>query len=139
MFKCEIYGEKWNYHEDNIWSILIHRFANSSVFINKKIYYYYFNNPDSEMFNRGNPLELKNLLYRIKMYKKIFKFKREKKYIIAGYVELIDIFVEHLEILKKIEVLKIKIIKDLKYLKKTYKLSEEMTKKVDYLINFANQ
>ena len=135
-FKSEIYGEKWNYHEDNIWSILIHKLANSSVFINKKIYYYYMNNIDSEMFNRGNALELKNLLLRNKMFKKIFKFNYEKNYIIAGYIELVDKFVEHLEILKKVEELKIKSINDLKDLKKANDLSEEIKKKFDYLVNF---
>jgi len=35
---------------------------------------------------------MKNLLYRNEMYKEIFKNKSEVKYIIAGYVELLDIF-----------------------------------------------
>ena len=39
LFKNKIYGEKWNYHEDNIWSILLHKLANISVFVNKNIYY----------------------------------------------------------------------------------------------------
>jgi glycosyltransferase involved in cell wall biosynthesis len=36
--KKYIYGEKWCYYEDNIWIILIYKYANSSIFINKKIY-----------------------------------------------------------------------------------------------------
>ena len=35
IFKNYIYGNKWNYHEDNIWSILIHKYANSSIFLNR--------------------------------------------------------------------------------------------------------
>ena len=36
--KKYIYGEKWCYYEDNIWIILIYKYANLSIFINKKIY-----------------------------------------------------------------------------------------------------
>ena len=39
FYKTYIYGEIWNYFEDNIWSILIYKFANSSIYINKKIYF----------------------------------------------------------------------------------------------------
>ena len=35
IFKNQIYFEKWNYHEDNIWSILVYRYANSMICINK--------------------------------------------------------------------------------------------------------
>ena len=37
-FKSEIYGPKWNYHEDNIWSLLVNKFANKKICINKLIY-----------------------------------------------------------------------------------------------------
>ena len=36
-FKKRIYGEKWNYHEDNIWSILINKYAQSKRCIDKII------------------------------------------------------------------------------------------------------
>ena len=37
-FKNEIYGAKWNYFEDNIWSILINKHAKSKICLNKLIY-----------------------------------------------------------------------------------------------------
>ncbi len=99
IFEKKINGDKWNYHEDNIWSILIHKYANSSINLNKIIYYYYKNN-DSEMMNKGNDLEMKNILYRYDMYKEIFNTKKEVKYIIAGYKELLYIFEQNINIIK---------------------------------------
>ena len=40
IFKDKIYGDKWNYHEDNIWSILVHKIANSLRCLKKIIYIY---------------------------------------------------------------------------------------------------
>ena len=99
IFKKEIYLQKWNYFEDNIWSILIYKYSNSSVFINKIIYNYYSKNNDSVMFNRGNILEMKNLIFRNKMFRKIFKEKNEEKYILAGYSELLDIFGKNIKLI----------------------------------------
>ena len=135
LFESKIYGEKWNYHEDNIWSILIHKYANSSVFINKKIYHYYNNNKDSDMNNRGNPLELKNLLYRNEMYKKIFIEKYEVKYLIAGFSELIEISKRYIDILNKNPEIKKKIIKELYNFLKIINLDDEMIKKTNDFLN----
>ena len=38
IFRKYIYGKKWNFHEDNIWSILIYKYSNSYLFVNKIIY-----------------------------------------------------------------------------------------------------
>ena len=32
--------KKWNYHEDNIWSILVNKLASSKLCVNKPIYKY---------------------------------------------------------------------------------------------------
>jgi glycosyltransferase involved in cell wall biosynthesis len=37
-FKSRIFGNKWNYGEDNIWSRLINKLSNSTIYINKFIY-----------------------------------------------------------------------------------------------------
>ena len=100
FYKKYIYGEKWNFYEDNIWSILIYKYANSLIFINKVIYYYYLNK-ESAMMNRNNILELKNLLYRQEMYKEIFKNKNEQKILINGYIELFYIFEKNLNLIKE--------------------------------------
>lgn len=105
IFKQKIYKDKWNYHEDNIWSILVNKYANSSLNINRIIYYYY-KNKDSEMENKGNELEMINLLYRYDMFKEIFKSKIEKEYFIAGYNELLYKFEENINIVIKNEKIK---------------------------------
>ena len=53
------------------------------------------------MNNHGSPLELKNVLYRNEIYKKIFKGKYEEKYIIAGFSELIETSRRYIDILNK--------------------------------------
>ena len=87
IFKEKIYGEKWNYHEDNIWSILVHKYAKSMKCINKLIYVYN-NIPDSLMNKRYSLIELKNIIYRHEMYKTIFSSKNEEKYLFAEYLKI---------------------------------------------------
>ena len=101
LFKKKIYGEKWNYHEDNIWSILIYKYAKTFVFINKKVYYYY-QNKESMMSNRGNLIEIKNLIYKIEMYEIIFENVKEKKYLIAEYLNIL-LIIESLNLCNKIK------------------------------------
>ena len=76
-FKDEIYNGKWNYHEDNIWSILvnIYNYHNDSL-MNK---------------DRLSLIELENLLYRHNMYKKLFKSKNYEKYLIREYLYLLNL------------------------------------------------
>ena len=69
-FKDEIFGQKWNYHEDNIWSILVRNYSNSSKILNKFIYLYK-RNEESLNMKRGNIIDLKNMAYRFKKLKKI--------------------------------------------------------------------
>ena len=99
VFKEKIYGDKWNYHEDNIWSILVHKYANSLRCI-KKIIYIYNEFPDSLMKNRFNLIDLNNLIYRHEMYEKIFNSKDDSKYLIPEvlvffyYIIKMDVLVE---------------------------------------------
>ena len=91
LFIVKIYRKYWNYHEDNIWSILTHKFANS-MFCIRKIIYIYNNNQDSLMQKRYNRVEIINLLYRHQMYKRIFTNQLQKKYLNAEIMEIISIF-----------------------------------------------
>ena len=50
LFKEQIYGEKWNYGEDEIWSCLINKYANSKICIAKAVYIYHLNNIYMEIF-----------------------------------------------------------------------------------------
>ena len=71
-FKHKIYGNKWNYHEDNIWSKLITKYAKSKIILNKYMYLYLLNK-DSLMNKLGNIAELKNQIYRFEMFKILYK------------------------------------------------------------------
>ena len=134
IFKKYIYGEKWCYYEDNIWSILIYKYANSSIFINKKIYYYYINQ-DSTMTNRGNTLELKNLMNRYEMYNQIFKTKNEEKYLIVGFNELLNVFEENANLVKINSEIKDRFINICKEFMNNYKNYEEIIKRINCLKN----
>ena len=38
VLEKRIFGEKWTHYDDNIWSVLVHKFANSMECINKTLY-----------------------------------------------------------------------------------------------------
>ena len=138
MYKKYIYGKKWNYYEDNIWSILVNKYAYSSTFINKKIYFYY-KNKDSVMNNRGNILELKNIIYRNEMYKQIFNNKNEEKYITAGHKQLLDIFENNIEKVKNNTEIKNMFINEILEVKTHYNLSMEVLNKTNYFIKILSK
>ena len=134
IFKKNIYGEKWNYHEDNVWSILFHKYSNSSLFINKVIYYYY-NNSDSEMMNRGNILEMKNILYKFNMYKQLFNNKNSENYLLEGYYELFDSFKENINIIKTNDEIKNNFINNMRTFINNYNISDKTLKEITNFIN----
>lgn len=94
-FKSEIFGKKWIYHDDNIFSILAHKYANSSMLLNRIIYKYH-RNKNSAMLNRGNFLELKNLFYKFQKYKKLFNRENEndKKILTLEYELLLNHYIK---------------------------------------------
>lgn len=62
LFKNYIYSDKkWNYHEDNIWSILVNKLATTKLCVRKVIYKYNYSN-NSLLNNRYNPTELNNII-----------------------------------------------------------------------------
>lgn len=91
LFMSQVYKKFWNYHDDNIWSILINKYANSKI-CTRKVIYFYKNNKDSLMNNFLSKTNAINLLYRHQMYTQIFKKQKEKKYLIAETKFLISIF-----------------------------------------------
>lgn len=130
LFGNRIYQQKWNYHEDNIWSILVYKYANSSIFINKIFYLYYSKNNDSVMFNKGNYLEMNNLLFRNEMYQEIFNNENEEKYITGGYLELLEIFEKNIKVIQENIETKYLCLKYLNNYMKKYNLSEEIRLKI---------
>ena len=90
VFINKIYNGRWNYFEDNIWSILVNRFAKIKA-CTPKLIYIYNNNQDSLMANRYSLIEFQNLLYRHEMVKKIFNTKEDEKYLISDYFFLFNV------------------------------------------------
>lgn len=82
LFKKYIYSnKKWNYHEDNIWSILVNKLAHSKLCVNKKIYKYNNKfNSDSLSNKRQNFIEFNNIIYRFDMISNIFNNHQNYNY-----------------------------------------------------------
>ncbi len=94
FFKSKIFGEKWNYAEDEIWSTLINKYANSKICTNKIAYIYYSNN-DSLTHNRINIIFLTNLISWFEMLQKIYDKKEYEKYLLNHIFILINIFTKY--------------------------------------------
>ena len=72
VFENYIYYKKWNYYEDNIWSLLVHKISNTKICVDKLIYIYNNNlNKGSLMKNRANFIEFTNKIYLFEMKRKI--------------------------------------------------------------------
>lgn len=139
LFKDKIYSEKWNFHEDNIWSLLINKLAKSMICTDKLIYIYYTND-DSFMFKREEIKDINDLIYRHEMFKKILSTKNpiEEKYIKAEVIELIYIIgkkKDFMIILKNNIKLKRKLIKILVMSLKTYNFSKNNIEQINNFIN----
>ena len=137
IFKQKIYKEKWNYHEDNIWSILVNKYGKTMKCINKVIYIYN-NINNSLMKERHNIIELKNLIYRHEMYKIIFSRKKEEKYLISGVQELLSFLEEDDNFLKLINennIIRNQIINIFNNSLKYNQLNELINKKIKNYIN----
>lgn len=86
--KKKIYNNKWNYADDTFWSILINKYAESMMCINK-IIYIYNKNDESLVKNNINIVKLKNRIYYLEMNIKIFTNKIENKYLISNILDFI--------------------------------------------------
>lgn len=95
FFKDEIFNGKWNYFEDDIWSILVNKFAKSKICLDKLVYIYNLNE-NSLMHKKLGIMEIQNILYRHEMYKKIFSNKEDEKYLIAEYYFLLNRLKEYI-------------------------------------------
>ena len=79
-FKEKIYGEKWNYGEDEIWSILVNKYARSKICIGKTIYIYNINKFSLINNKNNNIVFTKNIINWIEILK-IILFYYEKIYL----------------------------------------------------------
>ena len=99
-FKKKIYYNKWNYHEDNIWSVLLHRTAKSKKNINKYVYIYKMNNQSLIINKYKNSIEFKNRVYLSEAYQD-FNFKFLSAFIfksmiyLCNYIKIKDIEIKN--------------------------------------------
>ena len=98
--KKNIYNNKWNYVDDSFLSILINKYAESKICIDK-IIYIYNKNDDSLVKNKFNILKLKNRIYYFEMNIKIFANVIENKYLISNILD----FISYLKKNKKLVIL----------------------------------
>ena len=135
LFKDYIYsGKIWNYFEDNIWSILVNKFAKTKLCVDKLVYIYNYNE-NSLMHKKLGIIEFENLLYRHEMYKRIFSSKEDEKYLIAEYYFLLNRLKEQINDVLLINDHKIKehILRIFQHFLKNYNHSKE---KIDDINNF---
>ena len=86
-FSDEIHKYKWNYHEDNIWNKLVRYYSKKSGIYKKYIYIYRRNN-DSLNMEKGNIIDIKNRIYRLK---KLLNIYLNNNMFLNPYYYLIDI------------------------------------------------
>ena len=138
IYKKKIYSHKWNYHDDNIWSILIYRYGNSMKCINNTIYIYNSLN-DSLMKNiQGSYIEIKNLIYKVEILSSIFKEKIYYKYILSEYKSIIYRINTKYQILKNKFDIRRKFIKLLILCIKLYKCSNNIINNIIKFIFLIN-
>ena len=136
IFKNKVYSQKWNYHEDNIWSILVYKYSNSMLCINNTIYLY--NSLKESLMHQidKSSIELKNLIYKEEMLEIILDNKNYHKYIIGEYNKLINRINKKLPILNSNFKIKSKFIKIIILCIKLYKCPNYIINKIKKFINF---
>ena len=109
-FKKKIFYHKWNYHEDNIWSVLLHRTAKLKHDINKFVYIYKMNDQSLIINKHKNSIEFKNRVYLSQAYQD-FNFKYQCTLIFKSMIYLGDyIKIKDIEIKNRIIHIAIKIL-----------------------------
>ena len=141
FFKDEIYNGKWNYNEDEMWSILVNKYAENKSCVNKLVYIYNYNS-DSLMNKRNGTILFQNFLYRHDMYKKIFIKKEEEKYLIAEYyffLNWLEDIITKKHILIEDDKIKKNITNIFVFFMSNYKYSILTKNKINYIIKLVNK
>ena len=141
LYKKRIYNKKWNYGEDTIWSILINKYAESKICINKTIYLYN-ENDDSLKKNNINIIHIRNKIYYLEMNFKIFKDITEQKYIISNILIFISYINKNknnylvISLIKKYPEIKKKLLNVLIVMMRNYKIPFIILQKLKETILF---
>ena len=86
-YEKRINGKNWIHYDDNIWGVLIHKYANTLECVNKTLYIHIIN-PTSLSNKIGSLDEVKSVIDRYEMFKEIYDTKEEKKYLIKEFDNL---------------------------------------------------
>ena len=70
-FASKIYSNRWNYHEDNVWSYSLHKLTKKITYVNRAMYIYFLN-WGSLMKHLYNKLEIKNKFYKEEQLDKVY-------------------------------------------------------------------
>ena len=142
LFKDYIYsGKIWNYFEDNIWSILVNKIANTKLCVRKVIYKYNYNE-ESLINNKLNEVAFNNNIYKFDMIRKIYSkgmhYKYMQKECISRYKK---IYFEkgYKNFIKSNLELRIKFRNILKTCLNNYKIPKKLKKYFLKLIKFFQQ
>ena len=105
LFYNYIYNGQWNFHEDNIWSIIVHKLASTKICVQKLIYVYNDDaNKESLTKNIGSSIEYNNYIYRFDMIRQIYNSKIYIKYIIRECIAFIEKIQYSIEFRRYIEI-----------------------------------
>ena len=87
-YEKRINGDNWIHYDDNIWAVLIHKYAKTLECVNKTLYIHIIN-PTSLTNKIGSLTEVKSVIDRYEMFKEIYNTREEKKYLIKEFENLI--------------------------------------------------
>ena len=142
LFENYIYYKKWNYHEDDIWTLLVHKVASSKLCVNKLVYIYNNNiNKMSLMKNKECLIQYINLIYRFEMRRKILNDTIHFKYLSNQCDSLasnINYSIRFKKFIRISSELKNITIYNLKICINNYNISERIKKKIINIINTFN-
>lgn len=134
-YKKYINGNKWNYHNDNIWNLLIRHFSKKIKIFNKYIYIYKRNNESLNM-NKGNIIDIKNRIYRLKLLINLHQKLKNNLYYYNLYFYLDDIIsICNASFLSNEKEIKKGISKISIDLLNTFKNEKQISKNIIYILN----
>ena len=132
FLKERIFGKKFIIHDDNVWNEAVRKFSNTSIILNKSIYYYKRNEKSLNNF-RGSFIDLQSQIYRLDMLLKINNKMQNKKF--KNFLdEIINYFNYSSSRLPEHE-LKKNILKNYNHYYQLQKINYYYRKEINFLLN----
>ena len=129
-FRNEIFGQKWNFHEDNIWCILVKLFSKKSAFLNKFIYLYKRNSESLNM-QKGTLNDVKSTIYRLKKINTLNNINNKFNYQFSLMINLY-------QVLKDFEI-KNNLVKIAFLFRKLYENNDKKYKLINCALNIISE